>query len=93
MTMSKEPQEFKSHSFGDHEVEEYYNTPVPTFLKWVYALLPFWGIFWWVMYSDGSQGWLDRGYWQDLERAANTTKSVEMSYQKPTERQRVAMKD
>ena len=46
---------------------------VPKWLKFTYIILPIWGIFWFYMYWNGTQGWLDRGYWQQLQRAANTT--------------------
>jgi len=58
--------------YGDHEVTEYTDKPIPTFLKWVYVLLPIWGIVWFFLYWNGSHGILDRGHWQDLEQAANT---------------------
>jgi len=46
---------------------------VPSWLKWVYILLPLWGLLWFSLYWDGSYGWLDRGYWHNLQQAANTT--------------------
>ena len=65
----------------NHDEIEYYDdpgiaskdTPIPKWLKCVYATLPFWGIAVLVLYWNGSQGWLDRGYWQQLQTAANTT--------------------
>ena len=59
--------------FGDNEVDEFDDTKVPTFLKWTYLILPVWGLIWGYLYWDGSAGWLDRGYWQELEAAAKTT--------------------
>jgi len=49
------------------------DAPVPRWLKWTYILLPIWGICSWYYYFEGSHGWLDRGYWQQLQRAALTT--------------------
>lgn len=46
---------------------------VPFFLILTYALLPFWGFFSLYYYWNGSEGWLDRGYWKQLQKAANTT--------------------
>jgi len=46
---------------------------VPRWLKWVYVVLPIWGVLWFFMYCNGSSGWLDRGYWGELQKAANTT--------------------
>lgn len=65
----------------DHDELEFYgdpgitsaNKPVPSWLKWVYILLPLWGLLWFSLYWDGSYGWLDRGYWHPLQQAANTT--------------------
>ncbi|KAF3362595.1 hypothetical protein PHSC3_000834 [Chlamydiales bacterium STE3] len=48
---------------------------VPKFLLLTYAILPIWGLFSLYAYWGGSSGWLDRGYWQQLQRAANTTSS------------------
>lgn len=64
----------------DSEIEEYgdpgvasRNAKVPKFLLLTYLILPFWGVFTLYMYWNGSVGWLDRGYWAELQRAANTT--------------------
>lgn len=59
---------------------EYYGDPgiaskegtVPKWLIWVYVTLPIWGILTFCLYWNGSYGWLDRGYWQQLQTAANT---------------------
>jgi hypothetical protein len=63
--------------FADNEVQEYHDTPIPKFLMAIYVILPIWGIVWWALYWNGSQGFLDRGYWSDLERAAGTTMITE----------------
>jgi hypothetical protein len=65
--MSNEVEEY-----GDSGIESY-DKKIPGWLKFVYFSLPFWGILWLYLYWDGSHGWLDRGYWGDLQRAANTT--------------------
>ncbi len=46
---------------------------IPKWLIWSYILLPIWGIVWFILYWNGSWGWLDRGYWEQLQRASNTT--------------------
>lgn len=46
---------------------------IPAWLKWIYLILPFWGILWFYLFWNGSYGWLDRGYWNELQKAANTT--------------------
>lgn len=62
-----------------NEIEEYpdnitsADTKVPKWLLLTYAILPIWGIFSLVYYWNGSEGWLDRGYWRQLQKAANTT--------------------
>lgn len=62
------------------ELEEYgdpgilsADAKVPGWLKLTYLILPIWGVISFLMYWNGSWGWLDRGYWQELQRAANTT--------------------
>jgi len=64
----------------DEELEEYGdpqivsgNAKIAPWLKLTYILLPIWGIIWFFLYWNGISGWLDRGYWNQLEKAANTT--------------------
>jgi len=45
---------------------------VPRWLFFVYALAPLWGIIWFILYWNGSPGWIDRGSWYRLQKAANT---------------------
>ena len=59
------------HYAGD-EIMEWEGTKIPTFLKFVYFILPIWGILWFYLYTGGSNGWLDRGSWSELQKAANT---------------------
>jgi hypothetical protein len=46
---------------------------VPAWLILTYVTLPIWGIITFYLYWNGSAGWLDRGYWKQLQEAANTT--------------------
>ncbi len=65
----------------DNEELEYYgdpqiasaDAPVPRWLFWSYFFWLTFGLIWFFLYFNGSWGWLDRGYWQQLQRAANTT--------------------
>lgn len=63
-----------------HEVELYgdpkiasFDAKFPKFLILTYIVLPIWGIISLCYYWNGSRGWLDRGYWKELQIAANTT--------------------
>lgn len=47
--------------------------PVPKWLIWSYILLPIGGIIALIIFWNGSVGWLDRGYWHELQEAAGTT--------------------
>lgn len=58
--------------YGDSGIKEG-NVAIPKWLKLCYVTLPIWGIIWWFLYWNGVQGWLDRGYWNELEKVANTT--------------------
>lgn len=49
------------------------NRNVPFWLIVVYMILPIWGVITLYLFWNGSYGWLDRGYWQALQEAANTT--------------------
>lgn len=65
---------------SDHE-EEFYGDPgiaskngsIPRWLKLTYLILPFWGLICLYLFWNGSFGWWDRGYWSQLQKAANTT--------------------
>lgn len=65
---------------SDEEIEDYGetgiqsgNAPIPRWLIMVILILPFWGLVWFALFWNGSYGWLDRGHWHELQRAANTT--------------------
>jgi hypothetical protein len=77
--MTEEKQNLNVESFADNEVQEFTDTTVPGFLKFIYLVLPIWGL--WTIWAfwNGSHGYLDRGYWEELQSASNTkTESVEM---------------
>lgn len=64
----------------EHELEYYGdpgiasgNAPISIWLKMLYFVMPFWGLACFYLYWNGAYGWLDRGYWKELEIAANTT--------------------
>lgn len=83
--MSDENQpRYSVEDYADHEIQEFVGVPVPTFLKWVYGILPIWGILWLWFYWDGSQGALDRGNWQSLQTAAKTTFASQEVEKKPS---------
>ncbi len=63
----------KTQFYSGEEIEELSETKVPRFLKWLYILLPIWGLVWAFMYWNGSSGVLDKGQWHGLEKAAKTT--------------------
>lgn len=66
------PQEEELEFYGDGSITSA-NAPVPGWLKWVYVIMPIWGFVWFFLFWNGSWGWFDRGYWQELQQAANTT--------------------
>lgn len=59
-------------AYGDPGIESR-DAKVPTFLKWTYITLPIWGLITFWLFWNGSSGWLDRGYWRQLQNAAKTT--------------------
>ncbi len=63
-------------SYGDDYISSYHGT-VPRWLKLQYYFWIVWGLVWFVLYWNGSWGYMDRGYWQQLQRAANTTFPIE----------------
>lgn len=58
--------------FGDPGIASY-EGKIPLFLILTYVTLPFWGVVTWYYFWNGSFGWFDRGYWHELQIAANTT--------------------
>lgn len=76
-------------SLNEEEIETYGDTgitskdaKIPPFLIWTYILLPIWGIAVFFIFWNGSVGWLDRGYWHQLQIAANTTFPIENQNEK-----------
>jgi|APSaa5957512535_1039671.scaffolds.fasta_scaffold633806_2 hypothetical protein len=65
------PDNLDEYSGG--EIKEIPDTKVPKFLKLLYLILPIWGIIWFFLYWNGSNGYLDRGHWRELQEAAKTT--------------------
>lgn len=57
--------------YGDDQLESK-NASIPGWLKLTYLLLPIWGIIWFMLFWNGTEGWLDRGHWKQLEEAAKT---------------------
>ncbi len=60
------------HEYGDPGIASK-NHKVEFWLKCVYFTLPIWGIIQFAVFWNGVGGWFDRGYWFELEKAANTT--------------------
>lgn len=46
---------------------------IPKWIIIVIIVIHIWGILWFYLFWNGSHGWLDRGYWGQLQKAANTT--------------------
>lgn len=64
--------EEKMDLYGDPGIASY-DAKVPKFLLLTYLLLPLWGVVTFYYFWNGSLGWFDRGYWHELQVAANTT--------------------
>lgn len=75
--MVEETQEEVHHEgevvfYGDSRIASA-EAPVPGWLRFSYIFWTLWGFVWFYFFWNGSYGWLDPGYWQQLQRAANTT--------------------
>lgn len=70
--MSVESSEDEVLQYGDENIASK-NAPVPKWLIWSYIIISIWGIVCWHLYWNGSFGWLDPGYWGELQTVANTT--------------------
>ncbi len=73
--MTDKPQKLTAGDFAHHEVQEYKEPGVPRWLLILYIILPIWGFYTLYTYWDGSQGCLDRWYWEELQVASNTTRN------------------
>lgn len=62
--------------YGDPEIASF-DAKVPNFLKLTYLFWPIWGVVTFYYFWNGSTGWSDRGYWRELQIAANTTFPIE----------------
>lgn len=69
-----------NHPDEEHELEIYGDEGIASedarFPRWLvisYVVLPIWGILTGFYYFNGSHGWLDPSYWQQLQKAALTT--------------------
>lgn len=58
--------------YGDPKIASM-DAAVPKWLIGTYVVVFFTGILWLFLFWDGAYGWFDRGYWFQLEKAANTT--------------------
>lgn len=77
LDMDEEPK----HQMLEQQEVEYFGEPliaskdeaVPKWLLTTYIVMPIIGLVVLFLYWNGSWGWLDRGYWGSLQKAANTT--------------------
>jgi hypothetical protein len=76
MRRTMTPEEDHIEEYGDAQIASK-DAPIPRWLKISYILLPIWGIICLYVFFNGSHGWLDRGYWNQLQRAALTTYPTE----------------
>lgn len=67
-----EPEDDEIEHYGDDKIASYHGI-VPNWLKYQYVFWIVWGFVWFWLFWNGSWGYFDRGYWQQLQRAANTT--------------------
>lgn len=58
--------------YGDQKIASF-DAPIPKWLIATYIIVFLIGIMWLYMFWEGSCGWFDRGYWFELQKAANTT--------------------
>jgi hypothetical protein len=73
--MDKEDQQGHDHieHYTDDSQIASFDAKVPKWLILTYIILPIWGVLSFCYFWNGSRGWLDRGYWNQLQRAALTT--------------------
>jgi hypothetical protein len=57
----------------EEEIPHSEERKIPRFLYFTYILLLIGGIWAFITFWNGSWGWLDRGFWHNLQQAAGTT--------------------
>lgn len=72
MTRQNEEEESELELYGDSGIASF-DAKVPLFLKINYVFWPIWGIIVFYFFWNGSLAFFDRGYWHELQIAANTT--------------------
>lgn len=83
--MSQGEEEVVEKKQDDNELDFYGDTgiascdaKIPKFLIFTYIFWPLWGIATFFYFWNGSLvGWMDPGYWHELQVAANTTFPIE----------------
>lgn len=70
--MSSNHEHQESEEYGDTGIRSN-DAPIPNWLKWNYIFWIIVGLVGFYLFWNGSNGWLDRGYWEQLQRAAGTT--------------------
>lgn len=70
--MNEQSEQDDLFQYGDDRIVSA-DAPIPRWLKWSYIVLVIWGFIWLYLFWNGSWGWFDRGYWAELQKAANTT--------------------
>jgi hypothetical protein len=58
---------------NEEEIPHSEERKIPPFLIVTYIIVIIGGLLGLIAYWNGSHGWLDRGYWQPLQKAAETT--------------------
>lgn len=71
--------------YGDPGIASF-DAPVAGWLKFNYIIWPIVGFTTMFLYWNGSHGWLDRGYWNQLQRAAGTTFPTQSIYEMELEK-------
>lgn len=85
MSTQENDQNQHVEEYGDPGIESY-DAKVPGLLKWTYIILPIWGIITFYFFWNGTAGWLDRGYWRQLQNAAKTTFPI-VNFESPKKQQ------
>lgn len=82
--MSSEDKHNETEEYGDPGIASN-DAPIPKWLHFNYVLWIIVGLVGFYFFWNGSYGWLDRGYWQQLQRAAGTTIPFENAEAIPTQ--------
>ncbi len=82
--MSNNQEHSEIEDYGDPGIRSR-DGKIPALLIWSYITLPIWGVIaFYILWNGSTGGWLDPGYWKELQAAAKTSFPI-LKFDSPTD--------